>query len=1291
MSIDVAKPLPTSGTRAASSPSQFETFVDGQLEKTRQQVKLSELFAASIGLTAWFIGFLLLAVIVDSWIYQFGSVTRITSFSILVSGCLFIILRYMAPLFLRRISRLYAAKMIEDASQKFHNSLVNYLQLKSDHDRLKQGVVQAVSQRAARDLSSISPSEKVDRSRPIQFGFVLAGLVLFLVGYAIFSPKSPWPSISRVLNPMSRVAAPSVVQVWKVTPGDAEVFFGQKLLVTAEIRGRHDAESVRLIYSTDDGQHSMVPITMRPTGTANTYQLELATTPGGIDGPLRYSIEAHDGRTSEFHVSVRANPAIAVQKIDIFPPKYTQLPERTLEGKSEIEALEGSAIKIHAVANMPIQVAYVELLNQKTNKDKNVDYDLVKTVEMQLDQKTNAIGSFVLLLNPSRTKPQFTHYQLRFLSTDGNRNQLVNVHPVRILPDLAPEIKIVRPVDRHPRVPVNRALDIEIHAADLDFEISNIQLILDHQGSQLLDEEVDLPNSKNRQRVATSFQLEPRKFQLKPGDQVIFHARASDNRVSAYSSLPEPNVSRSENYTLTIDPPSPDDVAEKLNQQDEPAKDTSTQPADKHNSESTDSGNSNSDAAKDADNAESKAAETESDDSAEKGVESSSSTTGQNSEPEKMTGTPPDQSGDLQDTESQSDPATNQKRDSAESKSKDAKQSDSIDQTDKNRTDDPPKQSEKSDNAENSSDKSDTNQKSDNKQKSERNQGSGKKEPGSSSTPENKQSSKSDKGDANQPDKNSGSENKSPNSKSSDQAGGKSGKSDSDKSEQSKSQPGESSASSESKSTDAKAANDPDKQGPASKKPNSGEKTGNSEKQDGDADDVDIGDPQKEMDKNATDGERMDRLLKMAEQKDRDQQAAKPDNKNQSTNQPGESSNQPDDKSANNKSSNQDKAQPGDQAGKKGGSQPSSNDPNKQSDKQGKSESKNSPSKSAESSENSDNQKKQPGGSDSLSKNQPKQQTSDADKQQPPPGNQTDKTEKQADQKNQPGSQSPQKGNSPQGKQAGDGSPSKEGQPNSPSDGTKDPKGQQLDEKGSQQGNGQAGQPSDKSNDSKNGSSESGQPGGKGASEAGEKGEGKQPSGNSQGADSKPGSQSGQEAGTKGSESGSGQGSGGDSKQGGDISSRGGPGKSPTGTTPTQKNSDDAEVVAEPNPADEAKEAQKATDLVLDYLKDQANKADPDLLNQMNWTEQDLRDFLARWEEMKARAETGDPTQKKRYEDALRSLDLRTETTRKNTLKSRRDKLTNLSEDGTVNRPPAELAEQFNTFMKNRNRETKDK
>lgn len=119
--------------------------------------------------------------------------------------------------------------------------------------------------------------------------------------------------------------------------------------------------------------------------------------------------------------------------------------------------------------------------------------------------------------------------------------------------------------------------------------------------------------------------------------------------------------------------------------------------------------------------------------------------------------------------------------------------------------------------------------------------------------------------------------------------------------------------------------------------------------------------------------------------------------------------------------------------------------------------------------------------------------------------------------------------------------------------------------------------------------------------------------------------------------------------------------------------------------------SKSSTDLVLEHLRNQANNPDPKLLEQMNWTEQDLKDFLARWEEMKRKAQSGSDQDRKHYEDALRSLGLRPESVRRNILKSQRDKLNRLSEDGAVNRAPAELAEEFNSFLKNRNRVDKSK
>jgi len=558
-----------------SAPSQFDQYVEQQLESTRQQVKLTELSSGLLTLGLWTLGFLLVGILIDSWLIQFGTAARIGAFLLLAAGALWIAWSQVLVLFLRRIHRLYAARMIEESSDNFHNSLVNYLQVKEGGPVGKDAVVHAISQRAARDLSRISATEKVDRSRAIKLGFGFVGLVAALVAYTLLSPKSPWPSIARILNPVSSVSAPSIAEVTKVSPGDTDVFFGQKLLVTAEIRGRHDPDEVKLVYSTGDGQHVEVPVAMLRSGTTNAYQLELSTTPTGIDGPLTYYVTANDGRSATYSVSVKPNPAITVDKIEVISPSYTRLPPRTLTGQVEIEGIEGSQVKLTATANMPIQVAWVELLRQKT-RGRETTYDVVRTIELRNlafppegstspagEQRHAATGEFTLSLDANRTGQLYSHYQVLFRTVEGQRNQLVNVQPLRVTPDLPPEVKIVRPFDREVSVPLNRSLEIELQAEDPDFEISRLELLLDHQGGRLLDEQIELSENRKQQRLTGNYRFDPRKLKLSVGDVVIFHARASDNRVAALSGQSEPNVARTENYSLKIAEPLETEIAEK--------------------------------------------------------------------------------------------------------------------------------------------------------------------------------------------------------------------------------------------------------------------------------------------------------------------------------------------------------------------------------------------------------------------------------------------------------------------------------------------------------------------------------------------------------------------------------------------------------------------------------------------------------------------------------------------------------------------------------------------------------
>ncbi len=128
-------------------------------------------------------------------------------------------------------------------------------------------------------------------------------------------------------------------------------------------------------------------------------------------------------------------------------------------------------------------------------------------------------------MNNKRDAQLFTHYRIRFVSTEGDRNESPNVYPVRITPDLAPEVVIVNPIKKEIALPINQKLAVDIQANDLDFEISSVDLHLDHKGTRLLDRDLHLTTQAGSQRVSARQIIDPQALLFKVGDRAIFYAQ----------------------------------------------------------------------------------------------------------------------------------------------------------------------------------------------------------------------------------------------------------------------------------------------------------------------------------------------------------------------------------------------------------------------------------------------------------------------------------------------------------------------------------------------------------------------------------------------------------------------------------------------------------------------------------------------------------------------------------------------------------------------------------------------
>jgi hypothetical protein len=120
--------------------------------------------------------------------------------------------------------------------------------------------------------------------------------------------------------------------------------------------------------------------------------------------------------------------------------------------------------------------------------------------------------------------------------------------------------------------------------------------------------------------------------------------------------------------------------------------------------------------------------------------------------------------------------------------------------------------------------------------------------------------------------------------------------------------------------------------------------------------------------------------------------------------------------------------------------------------------------------------------------------------------------------------------------------------------------------------------------------------------------------------------------------------------------------------------------------ADEAnlEYAREATDLVLDYLKDQQDRRDRELLDRLGWTPEQLAEFQRRWAQMKQDAQRNDPvgvSARRELDDVLRSLGLTPTADRVQDASAERDDI-QVGNSGRRSKPPAAYRQRYERFLK---------
>jgi hypothetical protein len=540
-------PVDQLSTRRAATTSgdatlvKYDQYIETQIRNTRRTVKLVDLSTAIVVLATCVLAFLLAVALVEHWLVPggFSVFVRTLLFCVLAAGSGYFAYRRLWPLCARAINPVYAARTIEQSSPSLKNTLVNLLLFRQKRGEVSDAVYHTLEEQAAQRLTRVPVDAAVDRSHLIRLGYVLVGVVALAAVYKVVSPKDPVITAERVLMPWADIVPASRVRIAAVTPGDVTIARGEFVDVSAEVRGIGDDDPVVLRYTTADGQavDKAIPMTASEGGLRFECRLPAtADTTGALGVGQNLSYRIFAGDARSLDFRVVVVSAPAIL-VDRIDYDY---PDYT--GQADRSATGRGDVRAMEGTRVTIHARANGPIG-----DAHVDFDADGRRDVPMSfEGADAKASFVLALRDDRQTPKFASYVLRFTNAEGRANREPVKYPIDVLRDYDPEVSLVAPQEKTLDVRLDQTVMIEVDARDPDFSLSAVRL----HGAAVGRPEIDVPLlAKERPGPFTGrYPFTPREHQLRAGDLVQYWATASDNRT------PTANTAATERRTFRIVP-----------------------------------------------------------------------------------------------------------------------------------------------------------------------------------------------------------------------------------------------------------------------------------------------------------------------------------------------------------------------------------------------------------------------------------------------------------------------------------------------------------------------------------------------------------------------------------------------------------------------------------------------------------------------------------------------------------------------------------------------------------------
>ncbi len=395
----------------------------------------------------------------------------------------------------------------EKASQRYSPELV------------KEVIRQAVERLSGIRVRSIF----LDRRQLALVPVALGGLVV-LLGISLFNPRIVTDAGRRVISPAEIAAAPHGPNI-QAQPGNVTVLAGSDVTVSGLDLGESDMPvEVSFNLSADFWKTEPTQIVRRDPAAELAFD-RYDYTFKDIRNTTSYYFQAGDYKSRTYTITVVHEPILTDVRVTLTPPAYTGEPVTTLtDNAGNVQALEGTQVKVEARSNNPLRAAWVQF---DTADRKPVTHE---GRDLSFEFAALADGQYRVLLEDS----------LGFATRDPL------TYTIEVFQDNPPSVDVLEPGE-DTDMPRTQQVDIGFVAAD-DYGVTRATLHHRRTGADEFSRiTVPLGEQRNNKELAVAYRWDLSGITLFPGNAVEYYVEVADNNV-----VTGPGVARSKIFHITM-------------------------------------------------------------------------------------------------------------------------------------------------------------------------------------------------------------------------------------------------------------------------------------------------------------------------------------------------------------------------------------------------------------------------------------------------------------------------------------------------------------------------------------------------------------------------------------------------------------------------------------------------------------------------------------------------------------------------------------------------------------------